>query len=551
MQTLSPFQTLPLHVAQLVVDHVVSSSRLRFAGVTIGSQRYLELQIPLLWVCRNFRVIVYSCFSSRYEIHFQRGMGREEITRFLWPRCFKGFDRPTQHHVKELVLHLDPWGIYIGKALEMLNSAFGDGHTFPVARKLKITFSREPMQRQQKNVAADLQRVQANIDAFAQRIRQLVPMANEVGLRCWFYAADLPVGTGHCFSSLVTQLYQLSARIVYTSYNNSLPIELHMDKIGDLVHIVYDVNGDNCEQTMQLARRNALTLKSLAITSRLAVDMSGLVRGADGAFTEYPCLQTLKLSLRADPAVSNRPTFKGALPFPKLRHLEIAPDSPFGDDTLFRGNAATLEYLRINLDQLIIDILSRKAVFTPTSHPKLQCVKVEHIDAHAPGLVVAAVDYMHLALSIAPDASVREIRFKSSGASLQAGLSSLRAQVAVQVLVLPKLCLSLWDVIALVTALPLLSDLHTMPPNFGQIPDGVSQDQLSSYVCSTYAPMGKRFRCWRVGYSWGQNAAEAMKCVQLLMLVCPNFTHIVPPFSDYRRAASPTVQTNVLLDFEE
>ncbi|KAJ2869894.1 hypothetical protein GGH93_005985 [Coemansia aciculifera] len=550
MQPLSPFQTLPHHVAQMVVDHVASSSRQLFSGISIGSQRYLELHIPLLWVCRNFRTIVYSRFSSRYEMHFTCSMDGEEVTLTSWPRCFQGFDRPTQHLAKKLVLDFDVWGVYIGKALEMLNNALRDEYTFPATRLLEIRFSRAPMQRQQEDVAADLQRVQANINAFVQRVKLMAPMVNEIKVASRFYTSDLPPATIQCFSSLVTQLYQLANRISFSSYTGSAVIDLQLGMIGELVHMEYEVCHDNHRQILELARRSALTLQLLTIISKTGVDLSGLIRDAEDAFTEYSRLRTLKLTWRAHVTVSHGLIFKGALPFPKLRHLQVTQDTPFGDDILFRGNSATLGFLSVNVDSTVVDILGRYRVFTPTSHPKLQYVKVGHFSSTADP-VISVVNYMQFVLGIAPGAPVREIHDGLTGTDLQTALSLLRGHVALQVLVLPNLCLSLWDVIALIKALTLLSDLHTLPPILGEIPDGKSQDELSSYVYSTYAPMGERFRCWRVGYSWGQNPEEAVKCVQLLALACPNFSHVVPPFSDAVRTTLPLVATNASSDFDD
>ncbi|KAJ2768367.1 hypothetical protein GGI18_005606 [Coemansia linderi] len=166
----------------------------------------------------------------------------------------------------------------------------------------------------------------------------------------------------------------------------------------------YKVCNNNYGQIMQLARLNALTLQSLAINSRAAIDLSGLIQDADGAFMVYSRLQTLKLVWRADVALSRRPVFRGALPLPRLRHLHVPQDYPFGDDMLFRGNAPTLEFLSVNLnDRVLVDILSSHGIFTPTSHPKLQCVKTSHLPSTTPGpAVAAAVELVQLALNIAP-----------------------------------------------------------------------------------------------------------------------------------------------------
>ncbi|KAJ2868872.1 hypothetical protein GGH93_006338, partial [Coemansia aciculifera] len=55
-----------------------------------------------------------------------------------------------------------------------------------------------------------------------------------------------------------------------------------------------------------------------------------------------------------------------------------------------------------------------------------------------------------------------------------------------------------------------------------QDPDGsYVTAKLSEYMVSTYAPMGKRFRCWHIGRYAGN-----VECMILLALACPNFDYV-------------------------
>ncbi|KAJ2055508.1 hypothetical protein GGI17_006630, partial [Coemansia sp. S146] len=69
-------------------------------------------------------------------------------------------------------------------------------------------------------------------------------------------------------------------------------------------------------------------------------------------------------------------------------------------------------------------------------------------------------------------------------------------------------------------SLPLLSDLYAQAPSFGSMPDGVTMDELPEYMVSTYAPMGERFRCWRI-ICYTSNVENII----LLALICPNFDY--------------------------
>ncbi|KAJ2057566.1 hypothetical protein GGI17_005574 [Coemansia sp. S146] len=67
MSTLSPLQTLPIHVAQMIADHVVGSNRLRLDKVTVGTEGYGMLLLPLLGVCHSLRAAAASLLCKMYD----------------------------------------------------------------------------------------------------------------------------------------------------------------------------------------------------------------------------------------------------------------------------------------------------------------------------------------------------------------------------------------------------------------------------------------------------------------------------------------------------
>ncbi|KAJ2494131.1 hypothetical protein IWW47_004796, partial [Coemansia sp. RSA 2052] len=103
------------------------------------------------------------------------------------------------------------------------------------------------------------------------------------------------------------------------------------------------------------------------------------------------------------------------------------------------------------------------------------------------------VAYIQFALSIGPNAPVREVDAELRGSGVQSAISALGECTRIQVLVLPNVSLKLRDVIALIKALPLLSDLHTWPPTLGGWPGAISEEKLPAYVTAKHFPTGKRF----------------------------------------------------------
>ncbi|KAJ2624863.1 hypothetical protein GGF44_005226 [Coemansia sp. RSA 1694] len=160
----------------------------------------------------------------------------------------------------------------------------------------------------------------------------------------------------------------------------------------------------------------------------------------------------------------------------------------------------------------------------PTSHQKLQSVGISFFDDLTPDVFATAADCLRFVLNIGSRASVREFRGYMEEDKFIPALSTLGDYACIQVLVLSNMRLDLWQTIALVKLLPLLSDLTAASPNPCPLPDGIMRDELPAYVVSTYAPLGVRFRCWHFIYESGGTDCYGMESVFLLALACPNFT---------------------------
>ncbi|KAJ2886428.1 hypothetical protein IWW38_005228, partial [Coemansia aciculifera] len=132
-----------------------------------------------------------------------------------------------------------------------------------------------------------------------------------------------------------------------------------------------------------LARRSSHCLQHLQIwTCDAGLDFMTLIRNKNMQWVNYPRLQTLKISTpkRSTAALRNAVSGERVVPFPCLRHLGIHRAYPFGDDVLFRGNAKTLESLRIEPNAQLVRILKTHSVFLePASHPNLRCVNIAYL----------------------------------------------------------------------------------------------------------------------------------------------------------------------------
>ncbi|KAJ2108134.1 hypothetical protein IW146_006979, partial [Coemansia sp. RSA 922] len=436
-----------------------------------------------------------------------------------------GLGYPSHHLAKEIVIEVSDRAVYSGEALKLLSQEPYDGCAFPLARTL--TFAIVTDEDEGGDGMTSLAIAAATISAFVQRVKGMTPVATKIGVRPSGFARPHYV-TGHLFSILVSQLFQLVSSVEYVSYFDShVPMVLQLDSIRNLSHIRYAFES-SVDQLIQLARLNAPTLQSLTIESELDIDVSGLLRDDYGNYVTYPRLLSLKLWDLGTHVAPQRLAFKGAVPFPSLRALRMWLSHSFEDDTFFRGNALTLESLEIRLGDSIIQAIRRHNVFTPGSHPKLQHVGVEYLDGIQPNCLTTIAEAVEFELSIGPKATVRDIGCLPSSMVMATFISSLGKHACIQVLMLPHLSLELWDVITLIKSLPLLSDLHTMSPRIGLMPAGITHDDLPSFMISTFAPMGEKFRCWHLNICSMESFAAEAQCVLLLALVCPNYAATAP-----------------------
>ncbi|KAJ2750257.1 hypothetical protein GGI19_005211 [Coemansia pectinata] len=325
-------------------------------------------------------------------------------------------------------------------------------------------------------------------------------------------------------NSLVSKIRQSVGDIEFGYFSRPIHVEPSLSAVRCLTRM--DGEGGSIESMVQLARHNAPTLQYLDLNLLEGDDITGLIQNADGSYVQYPCLHTLELGTMPNMDLSRRPVFPGALSFPCLRYLRLVLVSPIGDDTPFRGNAATLEYLDLYLTLDMATVLKRNKTFTSISHPKLQYVRLRWNSGTSE--LRPAIDraYMQFGLSIAPDAPVREFSMSLLRPELGPITTMLGEHKCVQVLELPHTSMHILDIIALVKALPLLSHLHYRALPTDPLPNDIPKHNLPAYIIANYSPMGKWLHCWRINCSPNFDFEITAKWVLLLDLICPNLDYV-------------------------
>ncbi|KAJ2014204.1 hypothetical protein GGI06_003614, partial [Coemansia sp. S85] len=385
-----------------------------------------------------------------------------------------------------------------------------DGCSFPLARVLIVTLYINPkddsaLERYDGSVPTISEdypaEAAASTAAFVRRLKQMALGINEVDVEVLDEQHEniLLEGCSAHDRELCRQLFGLPDSLVaFTPGRVSLVKYRDLEPLRSLVCIDYSV-GDCADEIVSMVRRNTQTLQVLSISVGRLEHVTSLINDkSTGGYLEYPYLHTLKSNAYWGSTAPKKPAFPGTIPFPHLRHLTLWSDYPFGDDTVFRGNVATLVTLDMELNKPLVTILCKNEVFTPNSHPKLHGVAIDLLEKHELLPTLDLVSYISFVATVGSKAPVRQFGMPQIGGALLS-LTSVHASLAcIQVLALTHTPVELWDVFSLLKALPLLSDLTTLAPKLGKLPVGITKANLPDHVTLAYVPVGVRFRCWRV-----------------------------------------------------
>ncbi|KAJ2886409.1 hypothetical protein H4R27_000700 [Coemansia aciculifera] len=535
MPTLSPLQILPSHVVKLIVTHMIDSNRHAYDGIKACPEECHSRIEPMLWVCHIFREEALSRISivsmiCLCDYMYEPGL-IDSIQRCPWINCMSYVGQPTWHLAKVLNIVADLECIYSGRALEMLSRSPYHRYALPLVRELDIKF--DPSVRHRGPELAQ-SAVEANITAFVQKLWQIAPRIRTFNSRS-LDLVNWPKRYATDFGILAKQLAQRTSRVQFILKDRTWPLNLNFDGISDLTHIEF-ASDSSLMQFIQLAQRSARSLQSLQIVPHKVAplyypDISGLIWDGKSRFTAYPSLQKLVLDLPVNldrrAVVPPQPVFGTFAPFPALRSLTVAEFYPFGDDTLFRGNSKTLEYMHMIALPNVVLMLRERQVFMPDSHPRLQRVLIQGANGSLPEYFGGSSgNFLEFVLSIAPDAATRVIIGVRFDKEISRVLDLFSLHPSIQILSLNGTNFTLLTVIRLVKALPLLSDLYLDYPTLDRSISVFSWADIITSSVRKYAPMGKWFKFWCFS-TGGKLTREMVQCVMLLAVLCPNFNYVM------------------------
>ncbi|KAJ1814731.1 hypothetical protein LPJ60_005952, partial [Coemansia sp. RSA 2675] len=302
-----------------------------------------------------------------------------------------------------------------------------DGCSFPLACVLIVTLYISPkddsaLERYDGSVPTISEdypaEAVASTAAFVRRLKQMMPGINEVDVEVLDEQHEkiLLEGCSAHDRELCWQLFGLlDSLVAFTPGRVSLVKYRDLEPLRSLVRIDYSV-GDCADEIVSMVHRNTQTLQVLSISVGRLEHVTSLIsdKGTSG-YLEYPCLHTLKFNAYWGPTAPKKPAFPGAIPFPHLRHLTLWSDYPFGDDTVFRGNAATLVTLDMELNKPLVTILCKNEVFTPNSHPKLHGVAIDLLEKRELLPTLDLVSYISFVATVGSKAPVQQFGMPKIG----------------------------------------------------------------------------------------------------------------------------------------
>ncbi|KAJ2851457.1 H(+)-transporting V1 sector ATPase subunit D [Coemansia brasiliensis] len=191
---------------------------------------------------------------------------------------------------------------------------------------------------------------------------------------------SLRVDTGHYDNDtdgvLVPITQFLLDQNIFYSINMGYPYKLDLEKFGESQLAYFRCSWDSSyKEKAQIIHANAKSLEHLHIKYLRPDGFSSLIIDEHGNTVCYPHMQMLHL-FSEGVTIKELPSIGDAVPFSRLRNLEVSVGYLFKDDIFFRGNEKTLINLLIDINYKAALNLVKNNVFTPARMKVLKGISI-------------------------------------------------------------------------------------------------------------------------------------------------------------------------------
>ncbi|KAJ2427865.1 hypothetical protein GGF41_001542, partial [Coemansia sp. RSA 2531] len=354
---LSPAQILHVDVLRSILKWVVNEQR---SHLLVNCSQLGNLK-ELLTLSSTWRQAALECLWRELTLSIDTPTNEVHLERPVWVKQ-KSLPYNVENLAKEIRVSAPMSGIASGMAQKLLVDYLGDTQCFPLVYKLTISVIDYYGQYTDSKCNSI-----PNTLEFAKLLKSMAPAATTIEIACQEFSTQEvntidnfgPNSKDDILKALATVLYASTKRANLYMYKAGIEKLSTIDDIPPLSSI-------NFGYSFSQPAHKVLVRKSASTLQYLDIDISNanmILYGTDGEAVVYPNLQHLQLRWCAkhdtDPMVVTAETVL----FPVLRTLQLGSHYPFNNDVLFRGNAATLEYLQITLDRGDVSMFNRCKTF--------------------------------------------------------------------------------------------------------------------------------------------------------------------------------------------
>ncbi|KAJ2560013.1 hypothetical protein EV175_000014 [Coemansia sp. RSA 1933] len=328
-------------------------------------------------------------------------------------------------------------------------------------------------------------------------------------------SVDLLLGHRFPLDALIADSYYLK-KFGTSSFRDLRKLDLTLTDSGD------------SSSEFELIHSNASTLQWLRVSMEVSAGFERLVRGAEEQPIAYPRLEELTV------VVTQQETQQSAerlmvgrehTPFPQLRQVDLGETAyPFGDDTLFRGNQATLAAVKMPMDRVLAAVLTANRDGAPVLGSHTALYKFE-ISGNIDETVADDDDAWGLQQAISANmlpqvTSLGITDIDLSGIFLDV-VSTHARFTRIQVLRLKMYPISVQEALPLFGILRMLRVFESGVSEVGSTLSHMPTEMLAKYVRSI-GPEHLYLREWQIYQAGSVNQELLLMSSMLLALACPN-----------------------------
>ncbi|KAJ2402667.1 hypothetical protein GGI23_000550 [Coemansia sp. RSA 2559] len=528
MPAISAFQRLPPHIAEKIAYYCVSIHLVSKYTDPDQCKEAKPIWGKLYDVSYLWRNLALERFSKELTINVTFGVGAGQLVFSNMPDEIK-IDAMHYAHVKRVSIKFPAFSNpSVKKATQDFSAAWPETLVLPSARSLNIDLAALYYQEFDEHSATRNER----FFWITQRVESSMPKLQKVAINdqplVFMCRTDFSRQRWNADRFLATVFGTVTSVSIETVVVNLISDHTFMRNSSRLLtKLEYDCNGSEDELFGYIVEKTAPTLESLRVLDYYATSAKLLVLGNNGKPIVYPRLQRLEYEGEDNTNHAYRCRVdKRAAPFPALRYLSWSALYMFEDDTLFRGNSGTLEYMSLIVDDNCIGILQRHGVFGGGKYSRLKHVSLADSGAYygrQPPVSDAILSFAATVTTAALEGLSLEceITFEELVGLLDSNLAGLRN---IQTLGLRRVALTLPKVIELVRRLPNMARLRC---------DTILGDQSHSNVNGMYKahyPASQRLTFLDLSHVYGEDMEVVANLSLTLATMCPRFASaLVPP----------------------